>query len=367
MINAQVSTANTPACVITLDNEFLVWETVSVNSQNYYMADTYSIELPLTGNPQFGYDFWADVPTGEIRIYMGFPDDITHFTANELTLVFEGGVDTVDLSIGLNTVTLTGRDYAYRLIDKKITNSFVNQTASQIAVELANQNGLKPIVTATTTPVGQYTYNEFNLFPNAITEWDLLTELAQMEKFNLYVIRKELHFEPFPPPGVQPYVFTIQLADLEYPFPRANATKINFGRTLTLASDVDVTVQSFSMEEGRLISKTAASTHVGQSVAGPKQHFLYSRPNLTPAQAALQAEAMARDITQWEKKLNIEMPGNVIITKNTPFIVNGTQTKWDQVYYIDSLVRSISADSSEGFNMTLEMKNHSELVQVKVT
>ncbi len=367
MINGQVSSARTPACVVTLNGEFVTWETVTVKGQNYYMADTYTIELPLSGNPQFSYAFWATVATAEIKIYMGFPNDITRFTANELTLIFQGGLDTINLSVGLNTVTLTGRDYAYLLIDKKITDSYVMQTASQIATQLAVQNGLTPVVTATTTPVGQYTYNEFNLFPNAITEWDLLTYLAQLEVFNLYVIRKELHFEPFPDPKIAPFIVPIQLADLEYAFPRVNVTSMNFGRTLTLASDVDVTIQSFSMLTGGLITKTATSSHVGQGVKGQKQKFVYSRPNLTPAQAAIQAQQGAHDITQWEKKLDIELPADVTLTKNTPVKITGTGTEWDQIYYIDDITRSLSAGVSEGFSMSLQMKNHSQLVKVTVT
>jgi len=367
MINGQVSTVRTPACVITLNNEFVTWETVTVRSQNYYMADVYTVELPINGNPQFDYSFWANVPNGEIKIYMGIPPNPDNFTSSDLTLIFEGGLDTIDLSVGLNTVTLTGRDYAYLLIDKKITNSYVNRTASQIATELATQNGLIPVVTATTTPVGQYTYNEFNFLPNAVTEWDLLTYFAQLEKFNLYVVRKELHFEPFPNPNIPTFTIPIQLADLEYPFPRVNVTSMNFGRTLTLASDSDVTVQSFSMLEGGVIKKTATATHVGQGVASPKQSFIYSRPNLTPAQAAIQAEVMARDITKWEKKLDFEMPGDAILTKNTPIKITGTNTELDQTYYIDTLNRTLSADASEGFTMSIEAKNHSELVQVNVT
>jgi phage protein D len=361
MMTSQISTVRHPACIILLDGQFLVWETAQIINKNYYMADTYEITLPLNSNPSFGLDFWASVQTAEIQIYAGFPPDIQSFTQNDLTLLFTGGLDAINVNPCTRMVTLNGRDYAYLLIDKKITQTYVNQTASQIAIQFAQENGLTPVVTPTTTPVGQYTRG-YTQTAHGITQWDFLTFLAQQTNFNVYVINKELHFEPKPLANAPAYVINYTPESATSSTPLINVVDLSFGRTLTLAEDITVKLRSNSQVSGKSFTVTATAHHTKDPQKAPKQTYVYSIPNLTPAQASAQAQVILSQLTQHEVQLNYTVPADVTLTKVTPVQISGTQSAFDQVYYIDSITRSISV--AEGFTQTVGLKNHDTNTQV---
>ena len=92
------------------------------------------------------------------------------------------------------------------MIDAEIAQSYVNQTASQIAGTIAVEHGLIPNITKTSRLVGQYYQRDhartvLGLNSRVTTEWELLTTLAREEDFLVSVINGTLNFEPAPTHG----------------------------------------------------------------------------------------------------------------------------------------------------------------------
>lgn len=359
----QLGEQTQPAAIVLLNGQQLPWTSIQVENKNYYMSDTYTIMCPLYGSTQFDLNFWGNITNGEIQIYMGYPALFENYTTQDLTLIFTGIIDVINIDPAIGTVEITGRDYSALLIDSKISNTYTNQTASQIAILFANQNGLTPVVTTTTVPVGIYNQG-YTQVSNSITEWDFLTSLAQQINFNLYVVNKELHFEPKPTSQAIPYAITFQLPTELTAYPVSNVEQIKFGRTLTLAGDVIVKIRSNSQTSGKSFTVSATSKHTKGSVTSQKQTYFYSYPNLTPQQANAKAQSILAQITQHELLLSATLPPDFTLTKVTPIQISQTGTVFDQIFYIDVLTRSL--DATGGFTMEIEAKNHDTNSQVVV-
>jgi len=363
MINAGGFNELKIGAIVTLDGSFLPWISLSVTNKNYYLSDSYQITLSLYKDAQFGLAFWANIPVGEIKIYMGYPTVIESFTTEDLELLFTGVIDVIDIDLAQGTVVLTGRDYSSLLIDKKITQSYANQTASEVATKFATENNLTPVVTKTTTPIGTYS-NSYNQTVNSSTEWDFLTSLAQNEKFNLYVINKELHFEPKVVQDRTPFEINWKAATFLTPSPVSNTERLTLSRTLTLAQDVEVKIRSNSQTTGKSFVATATSKHIKGAPITKKQKYVYSFPNLSVLQAKARAQSLLAEITQHEVLLTATLPPNFKLTKVTPLQVMSTETPFDQTFYLDSIIRSISAS---GATMKIEAKNHDTNTQTVET
>jgi len=83
------------------------------------------------------------------------------------------------------------------------------------------------------------------------------------------------------------------------------------------------------------------------------------RPNLTQDAAQKLANAMREDMTRHERLLSFDMPGDTMLTPRNVVSLEGTQSSWDQVYYIDHISRRMSV--GEGFRQSVSCKNHSPL------
>jgi phage protein D len=364
MINnpAVESTQRFPQAVIKINGEYVTWETIDITNQNYYLADRYTVELPLYGNNEgFPLNTWGNITTGNIEIYMGFVENPNYYTQGDLTQIFGGIIDSINIDPVKGRVTLKGRDYAARLIDKKITETFLNQTSSQIVARLAAENGLNPVVTPTTTPVGIY-FNNYVKVTSQYTQWDLVSYLAQEENFNVFLINKNLYFEPKPTSAAPAYVLKLSLPTLYGASPVGNFIDIEFGRSLTLAEDARVTVLSYSQLTGNVVRGRATSTHIAGSAPSRTQQYVFSFPNLSAQQASQKAQSLLANITQHELLLNATLIPDVTLTKNTPVQVTGTNSVFDQIYYLDTVTRSFSAKG--GINMQIQAKNHNTNSQV---
>jgi phage protein D len=85
------------------------------------------------------------------------------------------------------------------LIDTLTNDKFINQTASQVATQFAQQAGLVPQVTATTAQIGRYLNQQYGYASQDLSQYRLLSYLAQQEGFDLYVKDKTLVFTGAPP------------------------------------------------------------------------------------------------------------------------------------------------------------------------
>jgi phage protein D len=366
-----------PRGTVTLNGTTVFFTSFEVDNNNFYEADTFECELPLFGQPTgIDLNWWANISEIIVNIYAGFPVNPQSFTLNDLTNIFTGIVDNLEIAEdsehGLY-IRLTGRSLAARLIDTKTTQKFLNQTASQIATFLAEKYGLTPVVTPTSTLAGRYYQIDYSKLNTEHSEWDLLTYLAQQEGFVTYVRGQSLYFRPRPETTDNPYVVTWDVAQGLNPSvnPTSSSVGINLTRNLMLAKDVIVKVRTFNAKTGKPITVQVTATHNYKTVlkglpppVGKAQEFNYTIPGLSKEQALQRAQELLKGISIHEVKLYATLPGDVVLFPENIIKLQDTNSDFDQTFYPDSIVRRMSI--SEGFRMQVEAKNHLTSSQVLI-
>ncbi|HUB91407.1 MAG TPA: hypothetical protein VMA74_16915 [Dyella sp.] len=342
---------------------WLEWE---AESHTYRESATFRVLLSLSALAAPNDEVWfCSQTTMTVELYGGFPADPSNYGVSDLDLVLVGNVDDVHYDPLQRTLELTGRDLASLLIDAKTTETFRNQTASQIATTLAQRHGLTPVVTATSDKAGKYYQIDHIQLTDGHTEWDLLTWLAAQTGYVVYVKGHELHFEPAPDPAQAPvYPIVWTPADDTQSF-QCTAEQLSFSRTLTVGNTITVTVRSWNQKQRHGFSETyptgrAKGIRPGTATSPAQQYFVVI-PNLTPDQAVKAAKAKYNDLIKQEMRLSAVMPADGTLSINNVIQVTGTGTVYDQNYFPESIVRRMGID--EGYVMSVSARNHSNDVQ----
>lgn len=340
-----------------------------ITSNNWYQCDQFTLSLALVPGSPYNARWWSQQTDVLADVQIGFlPSGQPEGAANvSWQSILQGGVDQIDVDIIQGTVSVEGRDLSYLLIESKTDEAFPNHTSSQIVTILAQRHNLTPVVTATTTLVDRYyaidhTKAVHGAFRREQTEWDLCVYLAQREHFDLFVQGKELHFQPKTQPDATPFIVQYQAGAQGKPM-RANVETLKLSRNLILAKDIEVDVSSWDSSHKKGFTVTARKTGTKRSSAAgfsskhgaATQKFAYIFPNLTRAEAQMKAEALAKQITQHERVITFDQPGILGVTPRTRLLLQGTDSDWDQTYYIDVVTRTIGFDS--GFTQNVRAKN----------
>ena len=363
MLNVMpLNAARAPRSIVKLNGSAIgavvSWQ---LDNNSNYQADTFRVDLAAGVLPAAQNVAWLSSQADlSVEILAGFPANPQAPLVGELTSFILGRVDDIAYDAKQNTVTLSGRDYTSQLIDTKTTEVFANQTAAQIVATLAARHGLTANAVSNPALVGSYYEIDHRRLTDEHTEWDLLTWLAHQENCNVWVSGTTLNFQPVPDPTADTYVITWTPT---VP-PQANVIDLKFARNLTLAKDVTVIVNSWNSKQKKGFKVTAKATHSKNKTLrnpsipyGEPQVFTQTIPGLTVQEAQVRANALLASISAHEVRLDASLPGDNILTTRTLVTVQGTGTAFDQVYYPDSVVRSMSV--SAGYRMELAAKNHS--------
>ncbi|MDE2197913.1 MAG: hypothetical protein KGJ41_02735 [Rhodospirillales bacterium] len=321
---------------------------VEIVTNNHYSADRFRATISASG--EFG-GLQGLVDQNDIAVEILLSLD----GGGSCVSLFTGAVDTVDLEVVRGVVRIEGRDQSAALIESRIEQTFANNTASEIAEILAARHSLAPDVQQTRTPSGRYWQLEhdqitLNQFSRATTEWDLLVVLAQFEGFDVWVSDQTLHFRP-PVASPVPAAMLRPVDTLAGP---ANVSSIRLERALTLGGDIEVAVKSWNSRQAMSVVQT-----VGRSVAGRTgrrgQSYVYVVPNLTPDDAQKYAQERLLELTQHERVLVAEMPGELTILPRMMVGLEGSGTGFDQLYWVDRVERRVSI--AGGFRQIVRAKN----------
>lgn len=344
-----------------------------VTNNNYYQADSFSAQLvvdsAIDAGSGIGSTFWCADPTGSSTnpAMVGIQFDPGTTQAPNWTTMISGRVDHIEFDPITRTLDIKGRDRSADLIEARTFETFKNQTSSQVATLLAQRHGLTPAVTATKTLVDRYyaiDHDKMTLgnFGRSNTEWDLLTFLAQNESFDVFVKDTTLYFQPEKQPTQSPFVVQMTKGGT---YPSLNVIDLKLERSLTLARDIIVTVQSFNSRQKASFKVTAKATGTKATKAGASanatqsntQTYVFTKPNMTHDQAQAYANAKLAELSAHERVVRVEIPGETALSPRTGLQVNGTGTDFDIAYYITEITRTISAEG--GFSQTMTAKNQS--------
>lgn len=364
-----------PRAIVLINDMPVLWEDIQVQTTTFFIADNYTITIPLNGQKKpFDLNYWSAITDITVKIYIGFPDNPNSFYTADLDLLMTGSVDLMDVDPFSARVVLSGRDLTSRLIDNKTTKVYPNETASNIATILAKARGLTPVVTPTTGNVGRlfknFATNAQSLITKQITEWDLLCFLAQQSGYVVFIRGESLYFQPFPTDQGHAYVINYKPPQFTGGSPTYDGMNLRFKRSLTLANDVIVNVTvPVNPQSGKSFTKTAKyvrrprGTHNLPSPSGTIQRYNFIYAGLTPEQAQQQANTLAKNITLQEIVLTTSLPGDNRLLKDSIIKLTGTNTAYDQIYYTDNVTRRISM---AGYDMDITAKNHSTDSQIQI-
>ncbi len=352
-------TLRRPRAAVLLNGEQIPWVDIEVESNATWAADTFRVTVPTipTIGTADGIATVARLLSGApiaADIRAGFPADAaSSAAAAALPSIITGRVDTVEYSPGGRLVTLTGRDHTALLIDAPASESWRNMSASQVAVELARRHGLKADVQATARKVGALEGGS-HYHQSAMTEWDALCSLAQLEGCVVYVRGDTLTFRPR---GLgADYIATWS----DTPGEPGTIIAMQASRSLTVARDAVAVIKSWSASAKRTITATYPASAKGRAkpgTPGATSPTVYTRhiPGLTQAQADARAVELHRSITAHEMRITVDLPADGDLTLESRLVVRGTGTAADQTYYPETVVRRMSP--SGGYTMTVTAKN----------
>jgi len=342
---------------------------VQIVQTNFYQAAKFTIEAAANAAPTTAR--WWDINPPAL-VELQFATDAATFQT-----VFAGEAENITWDATRGTLSLDGRDLTQRLIQTKTQKAYQNKTSSEIAKLLAGEHGLKTVdangnstVTATTTLVGTYYHIDHVMisgaqFSHTVNEWDLLTDLAQHEGFDLWVQGNVLYFQRPGPTSSTPWVLKLTAGQTAGSFASANASRIQLMRSYTLAKDIQVDVHSWNSraEKGftksvRAIGAKSASPFVSANQVGTDtQLYSYVFPNLSQDAALQRAQQILRTLSAHERVITFDAPGDLALTPRTPILVQGTSSSWDQTYFVDTITYNMS--QREGFPMSVRAKNTS--------
>jgi len=323
---------------------------------NYFAANRFNVTIALGSDPQWTASAWATADTVTLEIDVGFLPDlaIENMDPPWVSLI-QGKVDAVVIDPIVSTVRLEGRDFTSLFIETPVEGSFTNQTASEIATNLAARHNLSAVVAATTTPVGRYYGNEYdqitlNQFASATTEWNLLVWLAEQEGFDVWVQDNTLYFQPKPENQNPDFIVRAGLS-----FGTSNVESLRMERKLGLAANVMVTMKSWNSANQTAYAETAAAA--GTESSGNPKSYVFVHPNLTPDQLLAQAQRRLNEIIQHERVIEFIMPGELQLSARSQVALVGTNTAFDQTYKVETIERRL--DYWGGFTQLVRAKNSS--------
>jgi phage protein D len=362
-----VSTGTRPRGAVFANGERLQGVTgFEVDNNTFYQADTFRLTLCLSAQPaNRSWAWWAEQREIEVELLAGYPERPESFSREDLQSLLIGNVDDIEFDPVADEIVMAGRDLTSRFIDTKTVEKYQNLTASQVAEKLAKAHDMTPVVTATSGTVGTFYMIDHAATQDDRPEWDVLTYLAQVSGFVVYVKGRELHFEPKGDPAdVEPYVLRWQPPTVDQASPVVNSMRLTFSRNLTVARDIKVSVRSYNQKQKKGFTVTAERKRIKNSTASkvgrsglPPQQYSFFFPNMTPDEAQKKANQLLKDISEHEVNLSADVPGDTSLNQATLLKVEGTGTAFDQLYFPASVVHSF--DFNSGYRTLFRAKNSS--------
>lgn len=348
-----------------------------VTNNNFYMADTWQVSASLSGQktPYNSPLWWGEQSSIEVSIRAA----LQPIGAGQGKILVSGPTDDISLSLRNDMLSLSGRDYTSRLIDTRLSDTFLNvqngkiflnQTASQIVQTLVPEywpDMETSISVPTKTLIGTYAGLQNAIMFRNRSLWDVITWLAQNESsvdasgnpdpFVSYVIGKTLYFGPMSGSiGAGGGIFAINWSG------QSTAESLDLSRNLTLANDIRVTVQGWG-PLGRYQAVASGKHASAPSTVFPKgyQHYVYTINGLTSQQASNRATSLALSLSQHELVARVEMPADFNLNpygkvRLTNVASNRKTTVWDTDYWVNACTWRL--DMHEGAVMSLWLKNH---------
>jgi len=300
---------------------------------------TSRFELTISTSGATADSQWLNQIDGKVQaaIYVRMqPDDA------EVSM-FEGMVDSIAINPIAGTAQVFGRDYSSVLVSTTYQDSFCNQTASEIATCIAERHGFTPNITATSTMVGSYLYDGYNqvllnVHSRVISEWDLLTQLARSEGFQMFVDGSTLVFAP-----------AAALSRTSMPIEPADVIAMKFHQICPVSDQTTISVKSWNSWLGQALSYSdgqsprQSTLNFSNLSADPGTEIAIVRPNLSSQDAELLVTQHLNLLNEMSLTIEIDMPGETVLQPGDLLTVASGNAMFDGDYIARSVRRRFSA------------------------
>lgn len=256
--------------------------------------------------------------------------------------VIQGMADSIAIDPIRSIVRVDGRDLSARLVDACSQGAFANQSASEIVTAIALRNGLIPQAYPTPGLAGRFYGNGneevfLSMYSRNVTEWDVVTDLAQRTGYDAFVQADTLYFQPSAYERSEPVDVYV-----------GHMTDVQLERTLPVVSDAEVAVRSwnsqlqksFRTDLGQFTGGVASD--INASIATTAYQQVVTVPNLRIDDVSGMVGRLVRDLEQRRRCLEFEMPGELQLTARSRIRLADTNTAFDGLYDVESIQRSFS-------------------------
>ena len=340
-----VDTVRTPTIGALVNGTAVQVAALEVTRNNYWSPDTWSADLVIADMPAgYGLNFWSRTAPILVTLNAGFVGGPGISTVPQL---ISGNVDVVRVNLSRGLIYLAGRDLTAAMVEARTTATFLNQTSAQIVSTIAARHGLPVVATATSIPAGQY-YNNTTTIRDHQTEWELLTDLARREGFDIYIQAGTLYFQPATPGKTISIPY--QVPTPAQPIASGGFIDAEIKRQMLLNGNITVTVISWNNKNKQSITGTATQSGNG----GQDATYTFRVPGLTQDQATKLAHNNLLFIAAHAFSIDIDIPFDPTISPRDIIALTGTSSLFDTSYFINEVCIRINHD--EGATMRLNAK-----------
>lgn len=168
-----MSTVREPRAIVVA-NGMTISQIISVeiHSSGAFQADQFRADIAVSAENPTSIAWWD--AQGSIDV-----DFQLSAGGGYVRSILRGQVDRLDIDPVMRLVRIEGRDLSARLIDTPTDMSYANQTASEIASQIAQRHGLNAVIAPSSGLSGRYYGNDHSQvavgrLAHMRSEWDLL-------------------------------------------------------------------------------------------------------------------------------------------------------------------------------------------------
>jgi phage protein D len=320
---------------------------VSVKMTKTQEPDTAQGTIPLralASNRQLAY--WASVKTAPITIVAraGF----------EGGLLFDGEADSIDASLGSGTVRFSARDKSQKAMDTKVTKGYRNKTTSGLIKEIAGKHGLEADISEIADKAGKVHNLDFVKMVDQWSDWTTIAHLADLEGLVAFTHKNKLIVRPLDEDADGSFDL-VYAPPTEFGAASSNVIQdLSFRRNLECGRPTEVNIHSRH-------TKTNKSLHSKSAIGGSGALRKYEDRVAgikTKDHGDRIAKKRLRERTRHELTVNYTGPGSLSLTPLKTLSVSGTQSAFDQSYFIDTAEHHFSP--SGGYTVRVVGRNTSK-------
>lgn len=284
-------------------------------------VSSFHLTCILSQEPPFDALFWSSEKNVEVEIYAGGAD-------GETISLMQGGLDCVIMDRERKRVHISGRDLGSSFLERSSDDAFVNMTASEIATAIAARHGFASSIYRTTRIVGRpdadgKDYIALPLHSRRMSDWDILTDLARQENFDVYIISRVLYFRP----ATASTSSTVRIS-------ADNVVGLRLNRRPSVSQPCQVRVHTWNSWQRTSTTEEAQFAPDGGTTSSSRV-FNIVEPGLDSETAISIARRQLESILAQEYRVDFSVLVPVRLYPRDNIALCGTDSLFDQIYRIE--------------------------------